>query len=607
MLPSMIRNPGMKALDEYPSIERNPYFVKWFPTPEVRGIPEKYGIQVRHYNPALCQLPDGRLWAVWRIEMNTGSSQLGCGVLSPDSYEIQDPRWLEVGHDNPEDPRLIRCGDEVWLNYLGVRFSRMGFVVEQTLLRVDSDFQEVTGERIVPPIGKNAKGVEKNWTFFAVPGEKEPLIHYSPEEGGVYTLKGEQVAPPAQTPWRHPCGSWSGRSQAHLVGDRYVAIGGGAYWWPKRLKRYFLSAWSFDAAAPFTSREISEEPLVWACDDDPRIPSPRDARHAPCVVFTGGAHPLEDGNWLVPVGIHDSHLALFKIPFDKFAMVPLGALDHLERKKTYHEAIQAKAAKLRIRRFKPLANPPANERAIVYPWKHDDVTWQELRFSLRSIEKHFEDRECPIYILGTKQPNFLLQKAGRVRFMSAWSYWEALSLGVQMARKVLWMNDDIFLLRDSGWEDCEGAKYYDTIDPEFIENVGPQANPWKAGVIRILKLLVQRGVEDLRVYSTHVPYVFERKHAMATLKEFGVWDKMPFELAYYHLYGTKHRELGNERVSCEPYGKARFLNVIDHRFTPEMKEDLQERFPDYASWELPRPFPGGPVDKASRRGRAVWV
>lgn len=575
---------------EHPSIEHNPYFAGWFSTPVIKGLPASHGVPVRNYNPALCELPGGTFWIVWRVELDTGKSQLACGMLDPGTPKIHEARWLNVGHDNPEDPRLVRCGNAIWINYLEVVITRFGATTTQVMRRVDPDLQEVVGKRIVPPVGKNGIGVEKNWTMFAVPGHEEPLFHYSPEVGGVYSLDGKEAAAPQETPWRHPCGSWSGRSQAHLVGGRYVAIGGGAYYWPGHMKRYFLSAWSFDVQHPHTACEVSREPLVWASEEDGRIPSPISAKNKPCVVFAGGAQPMGDGTWLVPVGVHDSCMAMFRIPLAEFNLVPLSDLDGEARRQSYQDARKARAAKLTIRKFEPMANPPANDRAIVYPWKHDATKWQELRYSLRSIDKFFEDKECPIYILGTKEPNFLLQGNQRAKFISAWSYWEALSKGVQMADQVLYMNDDVFLLRQTGWADCAGGLYLGDINSRFADVAGPQKNAWREGVIRILKKLQDRGIEEFRIYSTHTPYVFERAKAGAVLKEFGVWDKMPFELAYFHLHGEPRKINGNEKVMEVPFEKARFLNVVDHKLSPELKEGIKKLLPDYAPWELRRAF-----------------
>ena len=291
------------------------------------------------------------------------------------------------------------------------------------------------------------------------------------------------------------------------------------------------------------------------------------------------------------MGVHDSRLALFEIPFTEFGLIHPRELKTEARRETYQEALAKRRARIEVKEFKPMANPPDSLRAIVYPWKHDASTWEELRYSLRSVAKFFEDQECPIYILGTKRPNWLLyEKQRRVHFIPAWSYWEALVKGVQLAKKVMWMNDDVFLLRSTSWQDCEGGRYLDTIDPRFAETAGPQSNPWKQGIIDVFKRLTERGVKELRVYSTHTPYVFERRAAAEVLKEFGVWDKMPFELAYFHLHGQSRKMGAHEKATGVPFGKARFLNVVDHTLTPETKEALMALLPDYAPWELKRAF-----------------
>jgi hypothetical protein len=179
---------------------------------------------------------------------------------------------------------------------------------------------------------------------------------------------------------------------------------------------------------------------------------------------------------------------------------------------------------------------PRHERAIVYPWNHRQAKWEELRYSLRSVERFFEDKNCPIYILGTERPGWLLFDEHRVRYINRWSYEEALNDGVQLAEKVLWMNDDILLLRPTTWDDCAVPYYLGTLDQGWVDTAAPKDNPWRKGVVRVMKQLREMGMTELRIYSTHMPYVYERVKAIEVLGEFGLWRKMPRELAYFHMH-----------------------------------------------------------------------
>ena len=233
---------------------------------------------------------------------------------------------------------------------------------------------------------------------------------------------------------------------------------------------------------------------------------------------------------------------------------------------------------------------PGVERAIVYPWHADSAKWHELRYSLRSIETFFEDKHCPIYIFGTRRPGFIKESHPRVQYRGAWSYSEALSNGVQVADKVLWMNDDICLLKPVSWADCEVPRYLREVGPEFLKHAETFNNPWRESCLRVLKQLADRGIKDQKVFSTHTPYVYERKKALRVFEEFGVWDKMPFELAFFHLFGENPQPIGDARTQELPGNGAMFLNYADRHLTPTFKAAMANRFPHFADWEVRSAF-----------------
>jgi hypothetical protein len=233
---------------------------------------------------------------------------------------------------------------------------------------------------------------------------------------------------------------------------------------------------------------------------------------------------------------------------------------------------------------------PGVERAIVYPWHADSAKWHELRYSLRSIETFFEDKHCPIYIFGTRRPGFIKESHPRVQYRGAWSYSEALSNGVQVADKVLWMNDDICLLKPVSWADCEVPRYLREVGPEFLKHAETFNNPWRESCLRVLKQLADRGIKGQKVFSTHTPYVYERKKALQVFEEFGVWDKMPFELAFFHLFGENPQPIGDARTQELPGNGAMFLNYADRHLTTQFKTAMANRFPHFADWEVRSAF-----------------
>ena len=229
---------------------------------------------------------------------------------------------------------------------------------------------------------------------------------------------------------------------------------------------------------------------------------------------------------------------------------------------------------------------PTVERAIAIPWHGGDAKWQELRFALRSIDQHFEDKKCPIFIYGTKRPGFIKVEDSRVQYRGAFTYSEALTGGLQSAKKVMWFNDDILLLKPTTWADCEIPYYLKQVDKDFLKNFTTSPNPWRAGCVHVLKRLVEMGITDQKVFSTHLPYVWEREKSVEVFEKFGVFEKMPFELCYFHLFPEGAKLLTTERTQELPNQEAQFLNYADRHLTEEFKAAVMELFPNAAPWEL---------------------
>ena len=258
---------------------------------------------------------------------------------------------------------------------------------------------------------------------------------------------------------------------------------------------------------------------------------------------------------------------------DRWQRIPIGGIAGRKEKTT--DAIPVVVEK----------ELPKHEKAIVFPWHADLERWHELRYSLRSIEKNFEDKDCPIYILGTSKPSWLIE-GKRVRYIGAYTYREALMKGVQLADKVLWMNDDIIMANPVRWEDCERTLYLSKISPDFTKKADVQTNPWREGCLRLLRSLEAEGVTDMRVYSTHTPYVYLRDKAVSIMQKYGTWEKFPMELAYFHHHAVDPVQITWERATTLPADEALFLNYSDRTLTAILKKAIADKFTDIAPWEL---------------------
>jgi len=230
------------------------------------------------------------------------------------------------------------------------------------------------------------------------------------------------------------------------------------------------------------------------------------------------------------------------------------------------------------------------DRAILYPWHQMKDKWgKSLYYSLRSLEQHFEDKDCPIFILGTAEPHRLL-KNSRIKFLECWGYESALMQGLAIAEKSLWMNDDILFLKDTSWADVEKPLHFGPVTPELRRSMIENSNPWKQGYLRMLDLLAAEGVTEPFHYSTHTPYVFRRAEVMEVFEKFGCWSKMALELAVFNLFPKDGMPCNGHRTQTTDFGDARYLNHTDHLLTDELKEAIEARWPNPAKFEVKAPF-----------------
>lgn len=262
---------------------------------------------------------------------------------------------------------------------------------------------------------------------------------------------------------------------------------------------------------------------------------------------------------------------------DRWVKLPIG-----------QEVKRAPEIVIRPRSVAPLPAPTL-ERAIVIPWHATEEKWHELRMCLRSIEKHFEDKKCPIFVFGTRRPNFIKEN-GRVQYRGAFTYSEALTGGIQVANKVAWWNDDCVLLKPTTWADIETPYHLGPVTEDLLKQFTDASNPWRAGFRLVLDRLTKLGITEHLIYSTHLPYVWEREKALQVFEKFGVWEKMPFELAAFHLFPEGSKRLNGERTDEPTNKEAKFLNYADRHLTERFKAEVLRLFPDFAEWEVNFPF-----------------
>ena len=237
---------------------------------------------------------------------------------------------------------------------------------------------------------------------------------------------------------------------------------------------------------------------------------------------------------------------------------------------------------------------PESPRAIVYPWLATAAIWDELRYSLRSVDRYFEDQECPIYILGDRPPVWL-KPGGRVQWRAIQGYatsrregmWQAQVSGVQLADEVCWMNDDICFLRPTGWYDLRVALTEGRLE-EQAGTLLRSGNLWKRGLGRAVADLRQfRPGEPVMRFATHTPFLFEREKSLEVLRSYWLDYPGSWVTLYHNHHRTPHRTARGLKTHVLPEAPGvRYLNYNNYKLTDELKTALAERFPDPAPWEV---------------------
>lgn len=247
-------------------------------------------------------------------------------------------------------------------------------------------------------------------------------------------------------------------------------------------------------------------------------------------------------------------------------------------------------APMQVESFVELPQLPDVERAIVIPYSQVHAKWEELRHCLRSIERNFLDKECPILVICDERPDWLSGGTPdpRLRVMFGHSYEEALAIGIQSAEQILWMNDDQVFLQPVNWGDFTVPRSEKLLTYKEARGHGRTSNPYRNGMERVFDSLASYGIDRVHDYSTHLPYLFERRKALETLRRHGIWRKMPFETLYYNEWfeGVPRRVQGFLAGNLTG-GKEAVLNYSDRkdRLNQALKDFLEKSFPDPSPWE----------------------
>lgn len=181
---------------------------------------------------------------------------------------------------------------------------------------------------------------------------------------------------------------------------------------------------------------------------------------------------------------------------------------------------------------------PSGDLQFVWPYWHAGANGDEIRFSVRSVEKFF-DGESRCTIIGDRPPWFsghcISQKkvpknTSNRGFRDTLSKLWTAANSSEINSGFLWMMDDIYFLKKFSFEQISAPM------AEPFHNAS--GNTWQRLKKQTMEVLSALG-HTTHDYATHLPHYVEREKIKAMFDVFNLHDRI---LIWEILYGNTYRE-----------------------------------------------------------------
>lgn len=233
---------------------------------------------------------------------------------------------------------------------------------------------------------------------------------------------------------------------------------------------------------------------------------------------------------------------------------------------------------------------------FVWPYWHGGANGDEIRFSVRSVEKFF-DGEPVCTIIGDRPPWFsghciiqkqVPRKTKHRGFRDTLSKLWTAANSTEIDYDFVWMMDDIYFLKPVSF------KQVSTPMAEPFHNVA--ANSWQMLKCETISVLSAIG-ETTHDYATHLPQYVEKDKIKSLFSDFGLHERV---LIWEILYGNRYRE---NPIRTRPFlarlykqvgsnkenlfiPQASVMNHIASAWTDDMRNFLIDLLPDKSPSEM---------------------
>lgn len=252
--------------------------------------------------------------------------------------------------------------------------------------------------------------------------------------------------------------------------------------------------------------------------------------------------------------------------------------------------------------------------AIYYPYYEAGAVWQELRYSLRSLEANFCEEEYEVWLVGDKPtwatnvrhiPHKRLNTNCEMVLYDAIGKLQLFVNTPDIPDRFIRMYDDIYFLQPVDLKKLEVMRYlYRGVDVLIGRHgISSGSGTWRKQLFRTIKFLLKRGYTDYMT-ETHCPELFYTDNMRWLLDKFDVRNlRLLTSTLYYNVFpfDKKFKDLKTERIlfygeenafSCssvsipEKIKGKYYLNHNNHGLNTELRQFIEKRFPKKSRFEL---------------------
>ena len=245
---------------------------------------------------------------------------------------------------------------------------------------------------------------------------------------------------------------------------------------------------------------------------------------------------------------------------------------------------------------------------IIYPNVAKFAQWEELKYSLRSIEKNLSGVHYQIWIVGDL-PEWINDQ---VRHIPCKLTGETPRIDIlhkhlcvinhpEIGEEYFWMNDDIYFINKVMYADmCLPVAVNDLITNR--RNYDPQT-VWGRDNLKTIEILNKHQLTTNN-YAAHIPHRYEKSKVSFLISEFGMLETpIVLEQLYYNYWFKDYLpywdtlDLTNNQGFCinrqNPNWKAfdqqirakKYLNNSESGMSDEFKTRIQKLFPEPSKFE----------------------